>query len=195
MENPRRFLARLILFGAALFSSGGLSATTEPPELFMERPRIQSYGPEGLEWELVAPQGEGYTSSNLMRVEDLSVDLFEGGKKSSQITADEALMNTGSQGKPIALSSSAYGGIELQDGDMLLNGHVVVVSTEGSTLSTDWLHYHRRKELITSTAPVRIVRPDSVTTGVGLEATSDLSRVKIFKQRVVISDQAEVEKK
>jgi hypothetical protein len=37
-----------------------------------------------------------------------------------------------------------------------------------------------------STAPVTVERPDSITHGVGLEATTDLSHIRIFNQTLVI---------
>ena len=37
---------------------------------------------------------------------------------------------------------------------MYLSGNVVVVSTDGSKLQTDWLHYKKKEDLVVSSAPI-----------------------------------------
>jgi LPS export ABC transporter protein LptC len=166
---------------------------TDSPELAMQNMNMQSYGSKGLEWELKAPVAQGFSQKNLMHVKHMETLLYENGQKSTAITADDGFMNSGNSSglaKEIRLSN----GVLLESGDMFLQGHVVVISTEGSTLTTDWATYHKKSALITSTAPVQLIRSDSVTKGVGLEATADLAHVKIFNQTVTIKDQHENEK-
>ena len=74
----------------------------------------------------------------------------------------------------------------LYGGDMFLDGHVVVLSTEPARLSTDWIDYRKSQGVIVSTAPVELIRGKTNTKGRGLEATPDLRSVKIFNQTVVI---------
>jgi hypothetical protein len=154
---------------------------------------VQSWGQRGLEWELRAPLGEGFTTRNVIRVSSMTAQLFENGEKSTQISAQRALMATGDRPPPPAQPKlvEAAPGIKLTPGDMYLDGGVVVVSTEGTRLATDWVQYYVSDSVIRSSAPVEVRRPDSITRGKGLEATADLSRLKIFHQTLVIPGTAE----
>lgn len=196
MENNAHFLPGLILVlglsagcrmsgsdaAKALVGNGNLA-----PELSMENLKVQSIGPRGIEWELTSPKGEGFTEKNMMSVAAIRIQMYENAQKSSEITADVGYMATGPVNPavlgqihlPVTLS-------EFKDGDILFSGQVVVVSTDGQKLATDWLHYRRDADLIVSSAPVRVERQDSVTTGTGMEATPDLTNLKIFKQNVLI---------
>lgn len=157
----------------------------ETPELVLKGLRVQSYLKNSLEWNMDAQKGEGFTTSSFFRLFEMNLDLFKNGGKSAAIQSDQAFIDfsqTGSS-QPVVQKMT---GFAMGPGDMLALGNVVVVSTDGSKLLTDWLHYHRQTDLITSTAPVQLLRADSLTHGTGLEATPDLTRVKIFKQTVVI---------
>ena len=158
------------------------------PELRMQALTVQSWGETGLEWELRAPVGEGFTRRNFIQVSSMNVQLFENGERSSQISANRAVMATSDPSRRDAPIEPMQG-VLLSSGDMFMDGRVVVVSTDGSKLETDWIRYSGRDELIRSSAPVVIERPDSITRGRGLEATSDLQKVKIFNQTLVIPDQ------
>lgn len=168
-----------------------------PPELRMEKMRTQSFGPSGVEWELITPSAQGFSKQNKMYAQDIKIVMYEKGRKSTDLTANEGVIRfedtqVSSAAVPVRLKQGAVG---LGPGDLYLTGDVVAVSTEGSKLFTDWLRYDKSSGLITSTAPVRVVREDSITEGVGMEATSDLSQVKIFKQTVTIKEKALKKKK
>lgn len=149
----------------------------------MERLHIQSYDGSQLEWELSAPKAEVFSDKGQTIIRDPEIDLFDHGKKSTTVKADEGLMLAGETRSSLTLSTFS---VALEPGDIFLSGNVVMVSTEGNRLMTDWAHYRKSVELIVSRAPVKVVRPDSITEGVGLEATPDLSKVKIFDQTLVI---------
>jgi lipopolysaccharide export system protein LptC len=172
-------------------TAGNTTATNnDRPELTMETLNIQSYNGPHLEWQLAAPYGEVFNQKNLMHVKNLTVDLFKDAQPSSRITADEGLTAMGNSPtgvKPVPVTKD----ILLHAGDMYLNGHVVVVSTEGNTVTTDWAYYNKATDLITSSAPVQVARKDSITSGFGLEATPDLKHLKIFNETLVIKDQGE----
>lgn len=162
------------------------------PELTMEKMKTQSFGPHGEEWELVTPVAQGYSQQNKMHAENLKITFFENGKKATDITADEGVIrfeDTHQSTSSVAVKLNE-GAVGLGPGDLFLTGNVVAVSTDGSKMYTDWLRYDKSIGLITSTAPVRVVREDSVTEGIGMEATANLSQVKIFKQTVTIKEKA-----
>lgn len=158
----------------------------QKPELEMKPLHVQAYGSKGVSWELSAPSAQAYRTKNIMLAQELTVTLYENGQKSTTINADMGTVDTRTtEQKPAPSLQGLY------PGDMYLDGHVVVVSTDGSKLTTDWLYFRSRENLVTSTAPVRVEREDSTTTGIGLEATPNLSSVKIFKQTVVIKGKDE----
>jgi lipopolysaccharide export system protein LptC len=153
----------------------------------MKNMRVQSVAENVLQWTLNAARAEGFTTRNFLRAIDMRVQLFENGAKSSDITANEGIVATDNTA-PVTVRgfSEGFTGHSFKKGDMFMDGDVVVVSTEGSKLTTDWIYYDKTTDLITSTAPVQIVRSDSITRGQGLEASADLTKVKIFKQTLVI---------
>lgn len=158
----------------------------------MEKLHLQSYGDTGLEWELSAPVAEGFSDDGSTIVKNLTVDLYENANKSTTVTADEGVMFSGSQ-KASTLTLSTFS-VTMNLGDMFLSGNVVMISTDGSKLLTDWAHYKKGTNLIVSSAPVTVIREDSVTKGFGMEATPDLAHVKIFKQTLVIPDKPKEKK-
>ena len=158
-----------------------------PPELRMQGLIVQSWGANGLEWEMRSPLGEGYNKRFIIQVSSMDVQLYDKGERSTRINADRAVMATSNPGPgdpPIEPMDNVY----LSSGDMLLDGHVVMVSTEGTRLETDWVKYDSRTRIVRSSAPVEVDRPDSITKGKGLEATADLSQLKIYNQTLIIPD-------
>lgn len=167
-------------------SGAGAAGADRLPELRMQGMTVQNWGPEGLEWEMRSPVGEGFTTRNFVQVSSMNVQLYDHGQRSTEISANHAIMATSGGGKEPPIVPEP--GVVLSSGDMFLNGNVIVVSTDGSRLQTDWVRYSVREKIIRSSAPVSVERDDSVTTGKGLEASSDLSRLKIFNQKLVIRD-------
>lgn len=151
--------------------------------------RLQSYDGSALEWEMLGDRAMGFTQKSTTRAKNVRLRMFENGQKSTSIDADQALLNSGAghPGKP-PTTIEAPNGVTLIPGDMLFSGNVVAVSTDGTKLMTDWVHFQKQKDVIVSTAPVRVVRENSVTDGVGLVATSDMNRIQIFDQTVVIRE-------
>ena len=189
------FLALLFLFplsgckssSPGLAPKGGDFSSPQRPDLKMTKLRLQYFTDRGLEWELHSPLAKGYSTRNIMETTDMHIWTFQEKEESTQVSADSAIMITEKAKRPgLPLITQNVDGRPLKQGDMYLKGNVVVTSTDGAKLETDWLWFHQKDQFITSTAPVKITRPDSITTGVGLNATSDLSNVTIFNQTVVI---------
>ena len=65
-------------------------------------------------------------------------------------------------------------------------GGVEVEAEDGTILFTERLLYSASKQKILTESPVRIVRKDSILIGEGLEASPDLSTVKIFRHEASI---------
>ena len=199
MELARRPILVLIVFWTLGAGCRGGSQKVGPdsglvvvqrPELLMSQMKIQSYGPLGLDWEMTAPHADGATTKNLMHADNIQIVFFQDGKKTTDLTAREGVIRFENKSEVSASSEAINQAHNLDPGDIYLTGDVVAVSTDGSHLTTDWLWFDKSKNIIFSTAPVKIVRDDSVTKGVGLEATSNLSNVKIFKQTLTIKEKS-----
>ncbi len=164
--------------------------------IFMEKAHVQSYGENGLDWELNSPLLRSLDEKNQIHASKMTLTLYQHGKKSTDIYANKGILMTENKGHegspPPVISKPDYG---LETGDMYMEGNVVVVSTDGAVLKTDWIIYKKNVDLIRSTAPVVVIRQDSVTKGIGLEAPSNLSNIKIFNQTVTIPDREEDQNK
>ena len=78
------------------------------------------------------------------------------------------------------------GRVGMETHEVLAWGGVTVVTPDSATLTTDRLRYDPQKQRLLSDDPVRLEKPDSITVGVGLDATPDLSRVRIGHEKVYV---------
>jgi hypothetical protein len=148
----------LLLFGlsscqnkSAVVQVVAVKPSNAVPELTVDNMNAQSYDGSGLKWNVHGQSSLVYSSKNLMKIIAFDATMFDNGQKSTHIVADQCLKNTASESAPQGSGMSEIdSGLTLDIGDMYLKGNVVVISTDGNKLSTDWLHYHKKTELITS---------------------------------------------
>jgi len=140
---------------------------------------IQSFTDAKIAWDVTSPLGELFPANNTMRLHRMNSIMYDNGARSADLKSDLALLATGPNSQPV-------NGVLLADGDAYLSRNVVMVSTDGTRVETDWTRYSKKNDLIFSTAPVRVIRNDSITDGIGMEARPDMSELKIFKQNLVI---------
>jgi len=117
-----------------------------------------------LQWELRAVSGEIYEGGDLIDLTDLSVDFFD-----STGTKDGTL--SGRRGK-----------VHRRENAMEVEGSVVLVSADGSKLTTDRLVWSNKENRITTDAFVEIQRKRSKLSGYGLVATPDLSTAEVQRE-------------
>jgi LPS export ABC transporter protein LptC len=139
------------------------------PDRVIKNFTIDSFAGGERDWVLRAPKADFFESKNLVLIERPFVQFYEGEEPSSTLESGRGEIHTGSR-------------------DLWAWDEVVMVSTDGARLNSDWLQYVAEKDRIVSTAPVTIVRRGSVIRGVGWEAAPDLSEVFIKRQRVEIDD-------
>lgn len=95
-------------------------------------------------------------------------------------------------GKAASLVSARVGAVDTESHDVRLSSSVVLDSFDDrSHLTTAELLYSSASGLLTTEKPVTIRRPDGVVRGRGLSAKPDLSEVRIFDQRSVLSGGAQ----
>ena len=94
-------------------------------------------------------------------------------------------------GKVVSRVTALAGEIATDTHDVKLSSSVVLNSFDDhSTLSTDVLYYSSKTRLFRTDAAVVVRRPEGVAYGTGMEATPDLSEIRIFHQRSVLSGAA-----
>jgi len=173
---------RFLVFVAAIVLGGGFLASCRSshpagrvekaaavsPDQVIRNFSIDSFAGKEKDWHLESPRADIFESENRIRIQKPSIRFFENSEPSSSLEAGAGEIQT----------SGAR--------DLWAWDQVVMTSTDGARLTSEWLHYISEKERIVSTAPVTIVRPGTTIQGVGWEATPDLSEVLVRQQRVEI---------
>jgi len=96
---------------------------------------------------------------------DIRVDFFdEQGARSSELTARE-------------------GEIQQATRDMTARGDVVLLTTEGTRMTTEEMHFKNREQLISSDRLVRVEREGDALEGVGFSSDPNLRHFE-FRSRV-----------
>ena len=91
-------------------------------------------------------------------------------------------------GKPVSRVTAVTGEIATETHDVKLSSSVVLNSFEDhSILTTDSLIYSSKDRLFRTDSEVVVRRPEGVVYGRGMEATPDLSEIRIFHQHSVLS--------
>lgn len=117
------------------------------------------------QWTLYAKWAATYTARNVVIARDIRVDFFdEQGARSSELTARE-------------------GEIQQATRDMTARGNVVLMTTEGTRMTTEEMRFRNREQLITSDRLVRVEREGDTLEGVGFSSDPNLRRFE-FRSRV-----------
>jgi LPS export ABC transporter protein LptC len=114
-----------------------------------------------------SPEGRVSEKQHIASVDKPRITFFKNGDLASTLMAP--------QGK-----------VMMDTHEVLVWGGVTVVSQDSSTLKTDKLRYDPKTQHLLSDDPVRLEKSDSITVGTGLDATPDLSRVKIGHEKVYV---------
>ncbi|MGQ0644600.1 MAG: LPS export ABC transporter periplasmic protein LptC [Elusimicrobiota bacterium] len=137
------------------------------PEQTIHGFTLEAFVDGRLDWRLSSPRADLFERENSVAVDKPTVRFFE-------------------DGRPGARMQAGRGRVDTESKDMWAWDDVVVVSTDGARLESDWMRYISASDRLVSTAPVTVVRAGSTARGVGWEASADLSEVVIHRQRVEI---------
>ncbi len=103
-------------------------------------------------------------------------------------TLERPVMEFYKKGKAVSRVTALAGEVITDSHDVRLSSSVVLDSFDDkSRLTTSELLYSSAKGRFTTTADIVVRRPEGVLRGKGLEAKPDLSEVRIFNQRSVLS--------
>ncbi|MFI5347321.1 MAG: LPS export ABC transporter periplasmic protein LptC [Elusimicrobiota bacterium] len=101
---------------------------------------------------------------------------------------DAPVMDFFREGKAVSRVTALSGVVQTDTHDVTLSSSVVLDSFEDhSHLTTDVLYYSSKRERFHTESPVVIRRPEGVIHGEGMEATPDLSEIRIFHQRSLLT--------
>lgn len=163
----RLLLAALLLASPACKKSGG------------DAPSERSQVMEGL---TLSQSEKGRPAWSL---KSRSAILREDSKKASLA---EPNMEFYKSGKAISRVTALAGEVDTDTQDVKLSSSVVMDSYDDkSRLTTTELYYSSKRGLFTTPADILIKRPEGVLRGKGLEATPDLSVIRIFNQSSTLS--------
>ncbi len=161
---------------AALLLAGACSPRREPPR------EERSEAVEGLTLSQSQDGKPAWTLRSrlaILREEDHAADLdapvmefYRDGKAVSRVTARKGAVDTAT--RDVKLSSS----VELDSFD------------DRSRLTTDELLYTAKTGRFHTDAPVVVTRPGGVMRGQGLDASPDLTEIRVYHQRSVLTGPA-----
>jgi LPS export ABC transporter protein LptC len=158
---------------AALALLAACGPRSEPAQ----EPRLQTF--EGLtlsQSAAGAPKWNLKSRSALLREDAKTADL------------DAPIMDFYREGKAVSRVTALTGVVATDTHDVTLSSSVVLDSYEDhSHLTTEVLFYSSKRGLFHTESPVVIRRPDGVIHGEGMEATPDLSEIRIFHQHSLLT--------
>ncbi|MDD5304638.1 MAG: LPS export ABC transporter periplasmic protein LptC [Elusimicrobia bacterium] len=103
-------------------------------------------------------------------------------------TLAEPVMEFYKKGRAVSRVTALAGEVDTESHDVRLSSSVAMDSFEDkSHLTTSELFYSSKRGLFTTPAEITVKRPEGVLHGKGLEAKPDLSEIRIFDQRSVLS--------
>lgn len=125
---------------------------------------MDSFAGAKRQWTLRAPHGDLFDREHRVALDHPHVRFFQEGQSGSLVTAEKGSLDTDTK-------------------NFWAGGGVVMVSTDGVHLESDWVRYEKSTDRFVSTAPVTVTRGRSIVKGVGWEARADLSDMVIRDQR------------
>lgn len=163
----RTALGLLVLF-AACRRKPPVPVAEQSPETIPDQTlgtfTMDSYLGALRQWSLKSPHADLFDQEHRVDVVSPQVRFFNAGQAGSTVNAAQGRLDTGTK-------------------DFWVGGGVVLASTDGVHLESDWVRYEKSVDRFVSTAPVTVTRGRSIVKGVGWEARSDLSDMVIRDQR------------
>ena len=120
-------------------------------------------------WRLEAREARTYEEPSRTLMDTVTVYFFE---------SDGSLRST---------LWSDFGRVQEEQGLLIAQNNVRLVSAEGDTLDTDFLRYERDEDRVSGPGPVRLAQADRVLTGTGFRSAPDLSDYEIHEDVKVVS--------
>ncbi len=119
-------------------------------------------------WKLKTASAAIDKNKNIAHLQFPRMTFYKNGRVTSTLFSDTGILQTQSQ-------------------NLHLEGHVVAKSLQDNTvLNTEALDYSSATKKFTTNRAVTLTRPSGIVHGLGLEANSYFSQIRIFHQNAVI---------
>lgn len=149
--------------------------SNDSPDAVIEKFHLISTVQGEKHWELFSDQARLYQNQKNALAENIDAQYFKKGKIVSTLTADRAVINT-------------------ETNATQAQGHVELVTENGSKLLTDKLDWNPDTDQIKTYDPVKIYKGGDEITAVGLVADTELNNVKFNKDvHTQVRDTREIE--
>lgn len=137
-------------------------------------------------WIVNSKMADIYNKKQRATLEEVSVQFMKSDPLTSTAKNKTSLQKMKDSQMVSAYLTAANGEVQLKSNDLSVWGNVVVKTENGTQLFTERLRYSTKNKHIYTDNAVKIIRNGSILIGEGLEATSDLSTIKIFRHQASI---------
>lgn len=178
-------LALMLSFSlSACYSPPKNPDLTEKPDQWVEQFTITETLSGVPVWVLNSGNAQVFNKKRKVLLENIRIQFMNG----SQIKKKpkESLVLLKKSLKQSALLTAPKGEVKLDSHDLAVWDGVEVQSYDGTKLFSERLTYSTSQQKITTESPIKIVRGNSILIGEGLEASPDLSTVRIFRHQASI---------
>lgn len=136
-------------------------------------------------WILDSKIAQIFNKQKKITLDDIHIQFMNPSRIKKKQTQSSLLLAKKNQTQAARLVAPK-GEVQMENRDLKAWGGVEVQSEDGTKLYAEELLYSTAREKITTDSPIKIVRNDSILMGEGLEASPDLSTVKILRHQASI---------
>ena len=178
----------ILALGLALSACSSQKAPadlTEKPDQWLEQFKITETQAGLPVWILNSKVAQRFDRRNKITLDDFTIEFMDN-KSNRKSNSRSSLILAKKNQTAAAVLSAPKGEVNTENKDLTAWGGVEVNSQDGTQLTSERLRYSTLTKKITTDSAIRIVRSDSILIGEGLEASPDLSTVKIFHHQASI---------
>jgi LPS export ABC transporter protein LptC len=183
------FVGKISLIFCLLFSACSSpkppADLTEKPDQWLEQFKITETQAGIPVWILNSKVAQRYNRQNKITLEYFTLEFMDV-KSNRKSNSRKSLILVKKNQTVTAVLSAPRGEVNTENKNLLAWGGVQVEAKDGTQLTSERLEYSTLTQKITTESAIRIVRSDSILIGEGLEASADLSTVKIFRHEASI---------
>lgn len=188
-KSISKFIALLVIFfgliGCYSTQKPPLEDSSEKPDQWVDQFKITETLSGLPIWILNSENAKVYDKQKKALVENIEIE-FMNGHPPKKNRSRESLLLAKKSLRVAARLSAPKGEVKMDSHDLAVWGGVRVRAEDGTTLFTERLLFSTGRQKILTEAPIKIVKRNSTLIGEGLEASPDLSYVKIFRHQAAI---------
>ncbi|MBI3013424.1 MAG: LPS export ABC transporter periplasmic protein LptC [Elusimicrobia bacterium] len=176
------FLIAISCFFSACSPKVPSGPLTEKPDQWIEKFTITETASGVPVWILNSENAQIFNKKRKAILDQIAIQFMN----SSTAQKNQSLTEVKKNLTQAARLTAPNGEVNLDTHDLTAWGGVTVRSEDGTTLFTEQLLYSTPQQKIKTESPIKIVRRDSILIGEGLEASPDLSTIKIFRHQAAL---------